>query len=218
MTENVQGVGRILWGAGTPRTMRAHWILHELDLAYESRPIGPRTGETQTPEFTRLNPSQKIPVLQEGAFVLSESAAIVTYLAETYGANRNLVPPAGTRERARYYQWCFFAMMELDANTTYVVRRHDDLKHLYGEAPNALRAARESFEKQAKVAGEAIASRGPYVLGENFTGADILLATCLASAVRRGMAIPGSLGEYLKLTTGREAYQRAYRANHPARA
>ncbi|MBI2088223.1 MAG: glutathione S-transferase N-terminal domain-containing protein, partial [Deltaproteobacteria bacterium] len=56
----------ILWGAGTARTLRAHWILHELGLTYERRPIGSRTGETQTAEFTRINPRQKIPLLQDG--------------------------------------------------------------------------------------------------------------------------------------------------------
>src|SRR5262249_28346219 len=111
---------RILWGAGTPRTMRAHWILHEVGLEYERRPIGSRTGETQTDEFTRINPSQKIPVLQDGEFTLTESAAIVTYVGGTYGAQRGLLPPPDTKARANYYQWCFFLMMEFDANALYV--------------------------------------------------------------------------------------------------
>ena len=205
----------MLWGAGTPRTLRAHWMLHELDLAYESRPIGPRTGETQTVEYTRLNPSQKIPVLQDGDFVLSESAAIVNYLAETYGASRNLSPPAAARERARYHQWCFFVMMELDANTLYIIRRHEDLKHIYGEAPNAVKAAREGFRKQAQAAAQRLASTGPFVLGERFTGPDILLTTCLTGAVRRRIELPDALHEYLKRCTDREAYRLAYQVNHP---
>ena len=56
----------VLWGVGTSRTLRAHWALHELDLDYECRPILPRTGETQTQEYTELNPRQKIPLLQDG--------------------------------------------------------------------------------------------------------------------------------------------------------
>ena len=205
---------RVLWGAGTPRTMRAHWMLHELDLAYESRPIGSRTGETQTPEYIRLNPSQKIPVLQEGDFVLSESAAIVNYLAQTYGASRNLLLPASTKERAHYDQWCFFAMMELDANTLYVIRRHEGLKELYGEAPNALKAARESFRTQAQAAAQRLASAGPFVLGERFSGADVLLTTCLTGAVRGQIELPDVLHEYLKRCTAREAYGLAEAANH----
>ena len=120
--------------------MRAHWALHELGLSYERRPFGPRNGETQTAEFTKLNPSQKIPVLQDGDFTLAESAAIVTYLADTYGTSQDLVPQMpGTRERALYYQWCFSIMTELDAHTLYIIRKHTDLKEIYGEAPNALR-------------------------------------------------------------------------------
>src|SRR5512141_2577802 len=92
MAETTNGA-RVLWGAGSSRTMRAHWMLSELELPYESRPIGSRTGETQTPEYTGLNPSQKMPTLQDGDFVLSESAAIVNYLAVAYGESRNLSPP-----------------------------------------------------------------------------------------------------------------------------
>jgi len=206
---------RVLWGAGTPRTMRAHWMLHELDLVYESRPIGSRTGETQTPEYTRLNPSQKIPVLQDGDFVLSESAAIVNYLAQTYGASRNLLLPASTRERARYDQWCFFVMMELDADALYIIRRHEGLKELYGEAPNAVNAARECFRKQAQAAAQRLASTGPFILGERFSGADVLLTTCLTSALRNRIELPDALHEYLKHCTAREAYRLAYHANHP---
>src|SRR5215203_1169689 len=69
-----------LWGVGTSRTIRPHWAMHELGLAYETKPIGPRTGETKTAEYTRLNPRQKIPLLQDGDFCIGESAAIVAYL------------------------------------------------------------------------------------------------------------------------------------------
>ncbi len=203
----------ILWGAGTPRTMRAHWVLHELGLDYERRPIGSRTGETQTPEFTKINPSQKVPVLQDDEFTLTESAAIVTYLGETYGASRGLVPPAATKERALYYQWCFFLMMELDANTLRIIRQHADLKEIYGEAPNALHAAKEGFQKQVGVADQRLASSGPFILGNVFTGADILLTTCLVSAVHREIPLTAVLRDYMRRTTSREAYQLASTAN-----
>jgi glutathione S-transferase len=188
-------------------------MLHELGLTYERRPIQPRTGETQAAEFTRLNPRQKIPVLQDGDFTLAESAAIVTYLAEKYGASTGLVPPPGTRERALYYEWCFFIMTELDAHTLYVIRKHGDLREIYGEAPNALHAAKEGFQKQANVADQTLCSCGPFILGNAFTGADILLTTCLTSAVRREIPLTGALRDYMKRTTSREAYQRAYQAN-----
>jgi len=217
MNENSGGEHRrILWGAGTPRTMRAHWILHEVGLRYERKPIGPRTGETQTPEFTKLNPKQKIPVLQDGDFILSESAAIVTYLAEVYGDKNGLVPPPATRQRAEYYQWAFFTMMELDAHTTYVIRKHVALKEIYGEAPNAVRAAIEGYAKQACAVDMALSQRGPFILGETFTGADILLTTCLSSAQKYDISFTQAVHEYLGRTTSREAYQNALQANKNA--
>jgi len=207
---------RIVWGVGTSRTLRAHWMLSELDLPYECRPITSRSGETLTPEYMRLNPSQKIPTLQDGDFVLSESAAIVNYLGTTYGAVCNLCPPASHRERARYDQWCFFVMMELDANTLYVIRKHEDLQKIYGEAPNALQAARDGFARQARAAAQRLAASGPYVLGEPFSGADILLTTCLNGAIRRKIELPEALQDYLQRITARPAYQRALKLNQPA--
>ena len=203
----------ILWGAGTSRTLRAHWILHELGLDYDKRPIGSRTGETQTPEFKKLNAREKIPVLQDGDLNLAESAAIVTYLAEKYGLPAGLIPPAGSPERAAYYEWCFFIMTELDAHTLYVIRRHTGLRELYGDAPNAVRAAQEGFQKQVRVADEKLARQGPFILGRTFTGADILLSTCLTWAERFELPLSDRLGEYIRLTTSREAYRLAFAAN-----
>ena len=188
-------------------------LFRSLHLDYDRRPIGPRTGETQTAEFTEINPGQKVPALQDGDFTLTESAAIVTYLGDTYGTAVGLVPSTKTRERAQYYKWCFFVMTELDAHTLYIIRKHLDLKDIYGEAPNALQAAAEGFRKQALVADQALASQGPYILGERFTGADILLTTCLVSAVRRQIPLTDTLHDYMQRTTCRDAYQSALKAN-----
>lgn len=212
---SIASEARVLWGVGTSRTLRALWMLIELDLPYEHRRITSRSGETLTPEYTQLNPSQKIPTLQEGDFLLSESAAIVNYLATAYGAAKNLCPPTEPRLRARYDQWCFFCMMELDANTLYVIRKHEDLHRLYGEAPAALQAARDGFARQANAAAQRLAKSGPYVLGEHFSGADILFTTCLTGAIRRNIGLPDALHDYLKRVTARPAYQRALQLNQP---
>ena len=206
----------IVWGAGTPRTLRVYWTLHELGLEYEKRPIGARTGETQTPEFMKLNLREKIPVLQDGDLTLTESAAIVTYLAEKYGQPTGLIPLVSSPERAAYYEWSFFTMTELDAHTIYVIHKHDSLgQHvkLYGEAPNAVRAAREGFQKQIRVADQRLARQGPFLLGDVFTGADILLTTCLTWAERYKLPITETLRNYMNRTTSREAYGFAFTAN-----
>src|ERR1700735_2687399 len=127
-----------LWGVGTSRTVRAHWAMAELGLAYETRAIGARTGETQTAEYTALNPRQKIPLLQDGDFCIGESAAIVAYLSRTYSNPERVLIPERQSDYAAWLEWCFFIVTELDSTSLYVMRRHraDALGPLYGIAPD----------------------------------------------------------------------------------
>ena len=202
-----------LWGGATSRTIRAHWALHELGVEYEPKLIGPRTGETQTAEFRALNVKEKVPVLVDGDLVLTESAAIVTYLGDKYGG---LTPSVGSRERARYNEWLAFVMMELDAHTLYVMRKHGDLSALYGEAPAAMQTAREGFAKQVRWAEERIGD-APFAVGEAFSGADILLTSCLDWAKGYGFTLAPRLEEYRQRHRGRAAYKSAEALNASAR-
>ena len=192
--------------------MRAHWMAHELGLDYEAKLIGSRTGETQTPQFRALNPKEKIPVLVDGDFVLTESAAIVTYLGDTYGKGSGLIPEPYTRERALYNQWSSFVQMELDAHTLYVLRKHRDLAGLYGEAPAAVTAAIEGFHKQVAVAEQALMDRD-FLVGDRFTGADVMLTTTLKWAIAYEVALTPRLMEYSRLHSSRPAYRQAGRLN-----
>jgi glutathione S-transferase len=203
-----------VWGIGTPRTLRVHWALRELGLDYDSEPVMPRSEGTRSSEYTRLNASRKVPTLVDGALVLSESGAIVNHLLRTYGAPKGLQPPAGGSQLARYEEWCFFALMELDATSTYVIRRHLDLPEVYGEAPAAVAAARE-YCAQALVTAAQRLGDASFAMGEEFSGADILLTTCLNSAVRRQIEMPPSLTRYRERTTARDAYRAAFARNHP---
>jgi glutathione S-transferase len=147
---------RILWGVGTSRTMRPHWAFHELDLDFECRPISPSSGETRTAEFTALTARQKIPLFQDNELVLTESAAIIWYLSETYGQDHNRLIPTDPRERARCLEWCFFILGELDETSLYVMRRHSDMQRVYGEAPAAIEAAATYFRKQMRTVERAL--------------------------------------------------------------
>ena len=198
-----------LWGAGTSRTLRPHWALAELDVEYVAKPMGPRTGETQTAEFRTLNSKEKVPVLVDGELVLTESAAIVTYLGDRFGG---LVPGPRTVARARYNEWLSYILMELDAHTLYVMRKHGDLKHLYGEAPAAMEAAREGFEKQLRWAQPRIETAS-HLVGDAFTGVDILMTTCLDWAVAYGFELPAAFLAYLSRQHERPAFKAAVRAN-----
>ena len=203
-----------IWGIGTPRAMRAHWVALELGLDYECHAFGPRTGEMRTAEFARLNPKQKIPVLRHGDLVLSESAAIVQYLTETF-ESADFFVPANASERARLNEWCFFIMTELDAHALYLIRRHDGLKEIYGAAPVAVASAREYFSKYLDAMAPRIA--GPHVMGEKFSAADVLLITCLDWALAYDIALPPAAAAYRDHVAQRPAYQRALRVTYPDR-
>lgn len=204
----------VLWGASTTRTMRPHWALHELGLEYETKLIAPRSGELQTPEYRAINSREKVPTLQDGEVLIAESAAIVNYVADRYGAGSGLTPKLGSIERGLYDQWCFFIMMELDAHTLYVIRKHGDLSDLYGEAPAAIEAAKEGFVKQIAGVEEELRARGPFLLGETFTGADIHLTTCLEWAGFVGIPLSQRFQEYVARMHQRPAYQSARALNY----
>jgi glutathione S-transferase len=207
-----------LWGVSTSRTLRALWALHELGLDYVLHPIQPRTGETQTPEFARLNPRRKIPVLQDGDFTIAESPAIVTYLSETYGTPDNALVPLDPRGRARWLEWCFHISMELDATSLYVMRRHGDLKHIYGEAPLAVDSARKYFQNQLGHVVHALGDGRHHLVGDRFSSADMLLTTCLVWAVNYGVPMPALCTDYVGRIAERPAYKAALRANVPPKA
>lgn len=206
---------RILWGAGTSRTIRPHWAFHELGLDFECRPISPRSGETRTAEFTALNARQKIPLLQDNDLVLTESAAIIWYLSETYGTDDNRLVPTDPQARARCLEWCFFVLGELDETSLYVMRRHSDMSQTYGEAPVAIEAAAAYFKKQMRTVERALEGNPSYILGERFTAADIVLSTCVTWAVHYGIPLADSVIAYNTRVTARPAYAKAEQTNGP---
>src|SRR3954470_3586425 len=126
-----------LWGVGTSRTVRPHWAMHELGLAYEIKPIGPRTGETKTAEYTRLNPRQKIPLLQDGDFRIGESAAIVAYLSRMYSTPERALIPESTRD---YAAWAGMVLLH---------RHRARLDQPVRDAPSQRRCARPDLRRRA---------------------------------------------------------------------
>jgi glutathione S-transferase len=203
-----------VWGVGTPRTMRVHWMLLELGLDYECHPVQSRTGETLTDEFRRLNPRHKIPVLRHGAFVLTESAAILQYLGETFAPAPDVYVPSDAVSRARLHEWCYFIMSELDAGSLYVVRRHDGLQQIYGAAPAAVDSAKSYFLHNVEAMAARVGRDNPYLLGDRLSVADILLVTCLDWAVACGISLPETVAHYRQRVALRPAYQAAFKKNY----
>lgn len=204
----------VLWGHAWYRSGRNVWMLEELGVPFTHRPVRARTADVETAEFKAVSPRGKIPVLQDGDFSLTESAAINTYLCDHYGQSTGFVPPAGTRMRAVYDSWLFTITTELDAQGLYIHRKHVGLAHIYGEAPTAVEAARAYFLKQLGSV-QAVLRSSPSILGSDapstFTAADLLLTDVLVWA-RNLSWLPEddeALADYIARNTARPAYQRA---------
>jgi glutathione S-transferase len=198
----------IFWGAGTGRSIRPLWVAEELGLEYQLNPIGPRTGETQTPEYTRLNPKQKIPFCEDGDLKLSESLAICRYLVNKYGDESTIPPPATIEEQAKQDEWLSYIYGEMDETSLYVMRRHEALASIYGEAPAAIEAARQYVSKHLQVTDQYLADKS-FLLNERFSLPDIFLTTCLNWAEAYGIPLAVNLVRYRDEIVKRPAYQKA---------
>jgi len=198
-----------LWGMGTVRQLRPHWMLAEMGLEYEYFPVHPRSGETMKPEFLKINPRHKVPVLRHREMIIAESAAIIQYLSEAFDAPAGMYVPRDATGRARLNEWCYFIMSELDATSLYLIRRHLGLKHIYGEAPRAVDEARKYFSEQLGAVADRIGERGPFLLGDGFSIADILLVTCLDWALNEKIELPKQAFDYRERLAQRPAYQAA---------
>jgi glutathione S-transferase len=206
----------VLWGVGTTRAFRAHWMLAEMRLPYISHRIQSRTGETMTAEYLKLNPRHKIPTLQHGTLCMGESAAIVQYLCERFQTPADFYAPTDPAARAKINEWCYFVMNELDGHTLYVIRRHVGLKHIYGEAPEAVASAKIYFREQIQALESKFPTAGNYLFGEHLSIADMLLATCLDWAVGVDIPLPDPVMAYRERVNRRPAYGVACYRNDPA--
>jgi glutathione S-transferase len=125
-----------------------------------------------------MNPAGKLPVLVDGDFVLTESVAIVLYLAEKYPEKRLL--PAGLRERAEHNRWLLFTVTELE-QPLWRIARHTAIyppeKRLAAEVP----IARQDFLEMAAVLEQHMDGR-QFIVGDSVTAADLVAAYTLDMA------------------------------------
>ena len=187
-------------GTGKSRAMRVLWMLEELGQPYEHVAVNPHS-EGVTP----FNPAGKVPVLVVEGTPITDSTAILTYLADRHGA---LTHPAGTLERARQDSLTQLILDEFDA-ALWLAARHSFI------LPEEMRLAaikntlRWEFERSQKTLTHRMAEDG-FLMGDMMTVPDIILTHCLTWALNaRFPIIEHRLTEYLDLTRARLAYQRA---------
>jgi glutathione S-transferase len=157
-----------LYGFPGTRAQRALWGLHEVDADYEYVSVNLLEGEHKRPEFLRLNPAGKVPVLVDGDRVIPESAAIVLYLAEKYPEKALL--PEDLEERAQVYRWMLFAVTELE-QPLWRMTRHSFLYPPDKRLPADIELAREDFRSMAAILEKHLEGR-QFIVGDKLTVAD----------------------------------------------
>jgi glutathione S-transferase len=161
-----------LYGFGPTRSLRVLWGLQELDASFEFVAVDLGAQEHRQPEFLKLNPAGKVPVLVDGDLVLTESAAIVLYLAEKYPEKGLL--PADLRARAEVYRWILFAVTELE-QPLWRITRHTRIYPEERRLPADIAIAREEFTAMAAVLERQMAGRD-FIVGDSLDAADCVTA------------------------------------------
>ena len=164
-----------LYGLGPTRSLRARWALQELDAEFEFVSVNLMAGENRHPDFLRLNPTGKLPVLVDGDLVLTESAAIVMYLAEKYGAKGLM--PTDLKERAQVYRWSMFAVTELE-QPLWRIAKHSFVYPENKRLPEDIALAKEEFVAMAAILERHMDGR-EFIVGDGITVADCVTAYVL---------------------------------------
>jgi glutathione S-transferase len=171
--------GLRIYGIARTRAYRALWMAMELGLDYEHLPIEIGDAGARSPEFLAINPNGRLPVIVDDGFVLFESLAITLYLAKKHSLGT--LYPATLEGEAKAWQWSFWAIAEVD--------RGVNIWSLHAvRLPPAERNAALREEALNVIAApfavlDAALAQTPYLLGNDFTVADLNVAAVISRAI-----------------------------------
>src|SRR5258707_3402926 len=189
-----------LYGSPRSRSFSALWLMEETGQPYERVLTDISAGAQKSPEFLTVNPMGKVPALKDGDATLAEAAAICAYVTERY-PEAKLAPALGDPLRAKYLYWLFFSPGCIEAAMVQVATKIE---------MNSVAAGWGDSERVFDVLDAAL-TKGPWLLGENFSAADIAIGSGLNFAVRLFKMVPSrpSFDAYIERCVARPAFQRA---------
>jgi len=164
-----------LYEFGPTRSIRVRWTLQELGVPFEPITVNMMAGEHRSPEFLKINPAGKLPALVDGDFVLTESIAMVLYLAEKY-SDKGLMPK-DIRDRAKLYRWLLFTTTELE-QPLWRIARHTNVYPKEKRLPAEVELARADFAPMVQVLEDHMRGR-KFLVGDSVTVADFVLGYTL---------------------------------------
>jgi len=189
-----------LYWSPRSRSFTALWLMEETGQPYERVLTDISTGAQKKPEYLAINPMGKVPALRDGEATLAEAAAICAYVAERY-PEAKLAPPVGDPRRAKYLYWLFFAPGCIEPAMVQIATRIE---------MNPVAAGCGEASRVFDVLDNALA-RGPWILGETFSAADVAIGSALNFSVRLFKMVPSrpAFDAYIARCVARPAFQRA---------
>ncbi len=175
------------------------WSLEEIGQPYELVHVDIMKGEQKTPPVSGLNPMGKIPVLVDDDTVVTEAAAIALYLGDRYALG-TLAPRPDDPARGTYLRWALFSPSVIEPGA---------LAKASGWPVKSGQAGWGDFDSMLRTIDSAVAT-GPYVLGERFSMADVVLGGTLRYMTRfKLLTATAAVAAYLERLSARPALQRA---------
>jgi glutathione S-transferase len=159
-----------LYHAAPSRSSITRWMLEEVGEPYDIHLLNLGTGDNRKPDYLAINPMGKVPALKHGDTVITEAAAICAYLADEF-PRAKLNVPIGTPRRGVYLKWLFFGPSCIEAAI---------MDRTFPRKEEARRAALGygDFDTAMDVTAKAVA-KGPYLMGDQFTAADVIIGSTL---------------------------------------
>lgn len=196
-----------VYGFNKSRSTRVLWALEEAKQTYTYKHMSFKLGEQKSEQYLQLNPASKMPVLKHNSFTLTESAAIVNYIATQFSST--LIPHHNTSARAEYDRWCYFVLTELEQGL-WSMRKHQFALPEQYRIPQMLETAAWEYQKALNILSIGLNDK-PYILGDTFTAADILITHTLSWGKHADQPLEQqNLINYLEKNCNRPALKRAY--------
>lgn len=194
-----------LYGTSKSRSARSLWALEELGLKYEHVPVA--VANAKSPEHLKVNPNGHIPALEDDGHVVWESMAVNLYLAEKYG--KSPFWPATPERHADCLKWSFWGMTEVEPHLMTLLVNKIFLPPDQRDEKAAQKASDTLLKGPIKVLDDQLKGR-EYLLGKDFTVADLNVAAILSFALLAKLDLSGAPNAqaWLQKCLGREANQR----------
>jgi glutathione S-transferase len=194
-----------LYGIPASRAFRSIWAAEEVGVDYELVPTH-FLEDTKKPDFLQINPNGRVPALVDDDVVLFESMAINLYLAKKYGGK---LYPTDAADEARAIQWTLWGMTEVEDSLIQIFVHKKMLPE--DQRDLALVASAEEKLKRPLAVLDEFLEKRDYLLGSDFTIADLNLAGTLATAnvAELDLSEYKNLSRWLAACTGRPALARA---------